>query len=445
MQGMKKYIAAILIMNVFIIGCQTDPVRNSAGNPDDRLADILADYQNQLVNSTHGWKAFLYPGEGGGYNFYMQFSSENRVVMMADIIDETATEPFESSYRMAAVQRPSIFFDTYTYLHYLADPDPEVNGGIQGHGYLSDFEFAFESIAGDTIRLKGNQHDSELILVRASRREKEQYQSDRLQQIMSGIGNYVKDHPYLFLLAEDNKKTSVSINPYTRSASLVEQNGQGSDVVVSSTRFSYTTEGILLRDPLTFRGTSFRNIYRDIASNKLYIEGASDTRLDIKVLEGPIFPMHQVVGIEFISINLDPDPANSPGWSSTFKSTWISMDEALDGCCDFRLSDIQFLFNRETRAMDINMYVRDVSSGRSYRLRYPYAYTKTWDGIFTFFSNPNEEANYNAQYFRPVMENFLTEFENRKFRMEYIKTDKGFSGQMRSQDFLSFYFAGELR
>ncbi len=52
----------------------------------------------------------------------------------------------ESGYRLKATQRPSLIFDTYSYIHAAADPDPNVsfsptNSG--GYGWGTDFDFSF--------------------------------------------------------------------------------------------------------------------------------------------------------------------------------------------------------------------------------------------------------------------------------------------------------------
>jgi hypothetical protein len=75
--------------------------------------------------------------------------------------------PNESSYRLKALQRPTLLFDTYSTLHLIADPTPDVVGGETGEGYYSDFEFAFISASADTIKLEGTFNKSKLILVRS--------------------------------------------------------------------------------------------------------------------------------------------------------------------------------------------------------------------------------------------------------------------------------------
>jgi hypothetical protein len=64
------------------------------------------------------------------------------------------------------LQQPSLIFDTYSYLHLLADPDPNVNGGRVGAGLSSDFEFYVDSTVADTMKLVGRFNGSKAILTK---------------------------------------------------------------------------------------------------------------------------------------------------------------------------------------------------------------------------------------------------------------------------------------
>jgi len=142
---------------------------------DERLYAQLAAYEAQLVGADHGWLGYLYPAGGGGYTFRFVFTAENRVTMYAAMNADYASSAKESSYRLRATQVPSLYFDTYSYLHELADPDPAIGGGPAGVGQQSDFEFAILSATTDTLRLKGNLNDSELVLVRAKEGQGDDY------------------------------------------------------------------------------------------------------------------------------------------------------------------------------------------------------------------------------------------------------------------------------
>lgn len=132
-------------------------------NVDDRLSAALTAYQTELTGAQYGWKGYLLTDSKISATFLMKFTSSNRTTMSADYL----TTPKESSYRLKALQRPMLLFDTYSTLHLLADPTPSKFGGETGDGYFSDFEFAFVSASPDTIKLEGTFNKSKLVLVRS--------------------------------------------------------------------------------------------------------------------------------------------------------------------------------------------------------------------------------------------------------------------------------------
>ena len=83
---------------------------------------LWTQYGSALTGSATGWNATIKTGTGGIFHFHFRFNESNRVFMYADINLETATTAKESSYRLKALQTPALIFDTYSYLHILADP-----------------------------------------------------------------------------------------------------------------------------------------------------------------------------------------------------------------------------------------------------------------------------------------------------------------------------------
>lgn len=164
---MKKYlIYAMLSLTVFS-ACKKDYGVATEDKPETKVAATLAGYSATLTGATNGWKAFLYPYGGGVYLYSMKFGTNNRVTMLSDLNLASSTTPAESSYKLKQQQSASLLFDTYNYLHLLADPDPTVNGGVAGAGFYSDFEFYIDNVKGDTINLIGNRLGSKLVLVKA--------------------------------------------------------------------------------------------------------------------------------------------------------------------------------------------------------------------------------------------------------------------------------------
>jgi len=169
---MKKYIyPAYLLILLLITGlsaCKKNDPDYFGKTPTERSTEALSKYQAQLTGATNGWKAILYPNGGGVYLFSIKFGADNKVAMLSDIDAETSTTSNESAYSIKQLQAPSLVFDTYSYIHLLSDPDPNVFGGNSGAGYSSDFEFSFDKMSGDTVTLIGNKNGSKLTLVKAA-------------------------------------------------------------------------------------------------------------------------------------------------------------------------------------------------------------------------------------------------------------------------------------
>lgn len=188
----KNRFLFLLASVVMLAGCQkkTDEIFDKS--PDERLADALAQYQQILMGATNGWKLVIFPKglesdniEVGAFSFYMKFLDGNRVTMVSDFDTTTGANFKESGYRLKAVQRPSLYFDTYSYVHIPSDPTASISRtpkGENGYGWGSDFDFAFVDYPpqGDTLRLKGNFNNSEAILVKATAQEAAAYNNKQL-------------------------------------------------------------------------------------------------------------------------------------------------------------------------------------------------------------------------------------------------------------------------
>jgi hypothetical protein len=131
---MKKSIIYLLFLATAFVSCENSDDTVFEETADARINAALASYEKQLVEAPYGWNAVIYPNGGGSFGFYFKFDDKNRVTMYSDFSDAAAAKSKESSYRLKAVQTPVLIFDTYSYLHVLADPDEEVNGGVRGEG-----------------------------------------------------------------------------------------------------------------------------------------------------------------------------------------------------------------------------------------------------------------------------------------------------------------------
>lgn len=212
---MKKLLIAICIVAAAISSCKKDDKSVFDKSPDERVKEKLDAYQAQLSGAQDGWKGLLVTdsGRGSTHSFYFKFNNENRVVMLSDFDSLSAVTMKESSYRLKALQQPSLLFDTYSYLHVLADPDRTVNGGPVGAGLFSDFEFYFDAATPDTIKLVGRFNGSKMILVRATKAEADAYNNG---QFAAARQNLSKILTYFKRLTIGTQLYDVKIDPVNR-------------------------------------------------------------------------------------------------------------------------------------------------------------------------------------------------------------------------------------
>ena len=220
--------------------------------PDARLEKALTGYKTQLTEAQYGWKAMLYPKGGQVYSFLMKFSPTDRVTMAGDI-DPSTGIPLESSYRLKAMQQPSLLFDTYSHLHILADPDPEKSNGDVGEGKYSDFEFYFESATAETITLKGQRHGSRLVLTKATQAQADSYNTN-IGAYVGAIAHLNSFATYFKRLTIGTKMYDIQVNNADRTIMFMYFTGETASTFTSG--FYYSDEGLVLLRPFTHEGQS---------------------------------------------------------------------------------------------------------------------------------------------------------------------------------------------
>lgn len=273
---MKK----ILIYSLFIVlglsACEKEDKDTPLGTSDERLNEALVEYKDQLVNAENGWKATLFPSGGAGYSFLFDFSQNDRVTMLSDINPTTSTESFESTYRLKAMQHPSLLFDTYSYLHILSDPDASKSGGDYGQGKYSDFEFRFVSATPDSIVLSGIYNESKLILVRATQDEARQYigQLAKNAEAFEEINNFTT---YFKRLTIGNKSYDMAVDTERRNLTFTYKNG--GVVSTFTTSYYFTANGVHLLEPFSDGEISIPELTQPVYY-------AANRRIDIKVPSG---------------------------------------------------------------------------------------------------------------------------------------------------------------
>lgn len=194
---MKKIILGFCSLLIIVASCKkVDDSSVFTQSADQRLTAALAKNQAKLSGAQYGWKALVRTNAGGNFTFYFSFNDSNRVKMLSSFDSMSAVTLKESSFRLKALQQPSLLFDTYSYLHVLADPNPAAAGGSAGAGLQSDFEFYFDEAnsTDDKIELVGRFNGTQTTLTKATQAERDAFLNGDLAKglVINKIVNYYK-------------------------------------------------------------------------------------------------------------------------------------------------------------------------------------------------------------------------------------------------------------
>ena len=287
-----------MILSIVVGGCKKDTDEILDKPADERLSDALTNYQTVLAQAP-GWKLFVYPSglqsqdvEVGGLTYYVRFSDANRATMVSDFTVDMATVPKESGYRLKAVQRPSLIFDTYSYIHVAADPDPDVSSSPTpqpGFGWGTDFDFSFtETEVTDTIRLKGNFNNSDAFLIKVTKEEIDAAFSGAMANILNITSTYASTTPFIVLPGTGNEKINVAfdLSLYIISFSYIDGSG---NIITINAPFSHTINGLHLKSPVSVGGFTFQDIYWD-ATNLYYYILQGSTKVPLTTPASPASP-----------------------------------------------------------------------------------------------------------------------------------------------------------
>lgn len=246
---MKKSILYLFFLSAAFLSCENKEDTVFEETADARINAALASYEKQLVEAPYGWNAVAYTALGGSYGFYFRFDDKNRVVMYSDFTTESATTSKESSYRLKALQTPALIFDTYSYLHVLSDPDPDVNEGITGLGLGADFEFSIfpDSVKTDVISLVGRKNKSRLVLTKATQEQSAAYLKGDLAKGLL-FNNIEKYQTYFRRVTLGTETYEIMVDPVSRLMKLTWLDGTAPKTF--TTLYYYSSSGVTFTSPL---------------------------------------------------------------------------------------------------------------------------------------------------------------------------------------------------
>jgi hypothetical protein len=315
---MNKNLLYYLLAITLVASCRKYDDGNAFDkSPDERINETLTAYQQAITGAQYGWNANLTTASGGTYRFYFSFNDSNRVQMYSDFDTTTSNVIKESSYRLKALQQPSLIFDTYSYIHILADPDASVNGGTYGSGLQSDFEFMIDSVTADSIKLTGRYYGSSLIMRKAAQGDRNVWAT---RQVTNGVLNFKNFGKFLYYFKRLNYRgTDYELQFDTTVRKVTVSWGSGAATQSVTTSYYFWANGIYFSDPIvnganSIPGFSITSFTNGTAASQVMNVTVNGTAATIKGATAPI----------------NPDDKNAPArWRAFAGATdyyWISFD-----------------------------------------------------------------------------------------------------------------------
>ncbi len=280
---MKRIITYMLGLLLAVSSCSVDNDYIYGDISSQRLADYVTNCDKMLTEEEHGWKFIYYPDEDryGAYTFLMKFSKMTdtselgtRVMMMSDLYIEpdgairAVPDSSVSSYGYAVSLGPVLSFNTYSLLHYLGDPNPDVYGGKAGIGFGAEFEFIIDSVdtQNKVLKLLGKKHKRAAEMVPATA---EDWVALQIQKEV--IKNFLIDNalPFYHYLVVGGDTAFFNYSPTLRMAYLAYVK-DGKTIAENYPAHS-TMTGVKFKFPAVFGGLEFDEITFNKGTNLIDI------------------------------------------------------------------------------------------------------------------------------------------------------------------------------
>lgn len=396
-------------------------------DPDTRIADTLAYVKNTLVDAPNGWKAYLTTEYSGGYGFYMQFEENDRLKMVADLNDQTASEMKESTYRVREIMAATLSFDTYSYLTMLQDPNPSVYEGEAGKGMGSDVEFDYVKTSGDTLFFEGRKFYKPLILVKATEEEASAYQAGSYQEAIEKTTDYFSNHanPYIEIKGQ---KYLLSINAGTKLADGMALL-PGDEVVGESADFYFTLNGVKAIGTIEMAENHFVELRWE--DEKLFAITDGGEKFEIQDADKPFIPLSLLMGKKYNGLEIQQSSVPLPGTSQEGKDMLNRYFEGLNnGNADgfyFNCGNISLTWNVTNSRIKVSGFSsqNNCASGWNTDIEYDYALdSATYTYQLTKRSGPS--GGYTSAIL-DQLDDFLT---NSKFKLESYTEDGNTYGKI---------------
>ncbi|WP_293931232.1 DUF4302 domain-containing protein [Sphingobacterium sp. UBA6645] len=437
---MKKLIKIILVA-FSIMSCTKD--KSSAYDVEEVFPsseEMLAQFQKALDAGSSHWEAILNPNAGKTYNLYFQLAKDGKVSSLADLTVKSAKDTKAATYRLEGkATHASLIFSAGTYLDDILHKEGFRNVG-------ADTSYAFESMKGDTLILRGNRFGDELKLISLKAEDVSKYETGMLSNTFGYLSEFFESRRFFYFIAEGNIPVQFIIDPETRSIRVLYV--ENKQLKFSTTDYAYGIEKIRLKTPLRIGSQIISDLNFDTQKKTFYLQKNQASRYDLLGASLPVIPLHIMLGEEVSPILSMPSPIfieELPGWSTSFRDVWMEATNKLFSERSFYLLVMAFELNTKANILDLKLYFQRGSS--IFLGTFPFSFEKTDAGVYTLKRLPFEAGSIphaNAEFIEPSVAGLIGLFPDKQYTIDYYDAGDNVIGQFKSVDQAELYFTGEF-
>lgn len=422
---MKNRYIFILIILLFSSSCVKDNNDLFDKSPDKRLTEKINEYYNILSEAPNGWIMTIDTKVGGVYRLWVNFKDNNRVEMLCDMDatwktkEATSSVVKESSFKIKAMQYPTLIFDTYNYIHLMADPqgkDSEygnINGGVNGAGLESDFEFALGTYENNIISLKGRYNSVVASLEKATEAQENAAKLGGLKDVHTKLNNYFLAVKYPVIeingvkvdIVVGNRNTNFS---YLSQDKMITQNCS-SYPDLSSFTDAKASSNIHFINPIEVNGVEINGFTFD---ENGYFSYDGKTNKYIYDNKKPSVPLRFGYNLDYTSMIIDDTKLEGTLVNPFLADVYLASRTGLygNGKRNMQYANIAFKLNALSGEPVMEFTIRyNNTAGSNYTATWRYKYRMEENGNITFYEREQTgSSNERGQepYLRPLVDYF---------------------------------------
>lgn len=280
---MKKIYILIAWLAIGMTACQVEEDSMFDESSTERMNRMIAECDAMLQKPEHGWRMVYVPNptKHGGFNVLMDFEKGGKVRMLTDFLDEESN----TTYSFNASQGAVMSFDTYSCLHYLADP----SNTPKGQGWEGEFEFMIQDITADSIVFLGKKHGYKAVFLPAQAED----WTDLLPAAKKNLEHLRPQDNAPFFRSLTMNATAVNLvyNPTTRAASVTWADPVNKKTETFLTAVYGTKEGVAFMPALRINGVVVEELKYNEAKDG-FVVGTPGVIGELKYSDYPPIPFY---------------------------------------------------------------------------------------------------------------------------------------------------------